>query len=199
MTKIISFPENAAEYSENLVQEIGPDLPGLEQLRIMMERDLRPGMGTTLGIRLTGVNPGHVLFEATPDARLYNPIGTVHGGFAATILDFACGYAVLSMMEPGQAFSTLDLQVAYHKGITGNTGLVRAEGRIVTFGRRAAFTKAELADTRGRILASASSSLLVMDTGKRDLENRRGSIVVEQPGEARAQKKNRPGRQEKRR
>lgn len=173
MTKVISFPENAAEYSENLVQEIGPGLPGLEQLRIMMEKDIRPGMGTTMGIRLTGVSPGHILFEATPDVRLYNPIGTVHGGFAATILDFACGYAVLSMMRPGQGFSTLDLQVAYHKGITGNTGLVRAEGKIVTFGRRAAFTKATLADTRGRLLASASSSLLVMEAGKQDLEKHR--------------------------
>jgi uncharacterized protein (TIGR00369 family) len=159
---IPSYRQTTAENSLNLIQEIGLHLSGLEQLRIMMENDRRPGMAKTMDIKLTTVNPGHVVFEAMPDARMYNPVGTVHGGFAATILDFACGYPVLAMMQPGQGFSTLDLHVSYHRKITQNTGLVRAEGKLINIGRRAAFTKAELTDKQGKLLASATSSLLVM-------------------------------------
>ena len=146
----------------NLLYEIGAHLSGLEQLRVMMESDRRPGIGETLNIRLIEVDDGRVVFEATPDIHVYNPLGTVHGGFAATMLDFACGYAVLSKMLPGQKFSTLEIKVAYHKPMTKDTGPVRAEGKIITFGRRAAFTEASLADMDGRLYASATSSLIVL-------------------------------------
>ncbi len=146
----------------NLLHEIGNHLTGLEQLKVMMTNDLRPGIGETLDIRLIEVEEGLVVLEATPGVHLYNPIGTVHGGFAATMLDFACGYAVLSKLTPGMSFSTLELKVAYHKAITKDTGPVRAEGTIVTMGRRAAFTEARLVDVHGRLYASATSSLLVV-------------------------------------
>jgi len=146
----------------NLLHEIGSPLTGLEQLKVMMTNDLRPGIGKTLDIRLIEVEEGRVVLEATPDLHLYNPIGTVHGGFAATMLDFACGYAVLSKLTPGMSFSTLELKMAYHKAITKDTGPVRAEGTIVTIGRQAAFTDARLEDVQGRLYASATSSLLVM-------------------------------------
>ena len=147
----------------NLLHEIGNHLTGLEQLKIMMTNDLRPGIGKTLDIRLIEVEEGRVVLEATPDVHLYNPIGTVHGGFAATMLDFACGYAVLSKLTPGMGFSTLELKVAYHKAITKDTGPIRAEGTIVTMGRRAAFTDARLVDVHGCLYASATSSLLVIN------------------------------------
>lgn len=146
----------------NLLHEIGPQLSGLEQLRAMLEADRRPGMGESLDIRLTEVDDGRAVFEATPDVHLYNPLGTVHGGFAATILDFACGYAVLSKLAPGQSFSTLELKVAYHRPMTRDTGRVRSEGKIVTFGRRAAFTEARLTDLAGKLYASATSSLIIL-------------------------------------
>ena len=146
----------------NLLHEIGAHLSGLEQLRVMMESDRRPGIGETLNIRLIEVDDGRVVFEATPDIHVYNPLGTVHGGFAATMLDFACGYAVLSKMLPGQSFSTLEIKVAYHKPMTKDTGPVRAEGKIITFGRRAAFTEATLTDLDGRLYASATSSLIIL-------------------------------------
>lgn len=146
----------------NLLHEIGPHLTGLEQLKAMLETDRRPGIGETLDIRLIEVEDGRVVFEATPDIHLYNPLGTVHGGFAATMLDFACGYAVLSKMVPGQSFSTLEIKVAYHKAMTKETGPVRAEGKIVTFGRRAAYTEARLTDRDGKLYASATSSLIVL-------------------------------------
>ena len=146
----------------NLLHEIGPHLSGLEQLKAMLEADRRPGLGETLDIRLVEVDDGRVVFEATPDIHLYNPLGTVHGGFAATMLDFACGYAVLSKMVPGQSFSTLEIKVAYHKAMTKDTGPVRAEGQIITFGRRAAFTEARLTDLDGKLYATATSSLIML-------------------------------------
>lgn len=148
----------------NLLHEIGPHLSGLEQLKAMLEADRRPGIGETLDIRLAEVDDGRVVFEATPDIHLYNPLGTVHGGFAATMLDFACGYAVLSKTVPGQSFSTLELKVAYHRAMTRDTGPVRAEGKVVSFGRRVAFTEARLTDQEGKLYASATSSLIVLST-----------------------------------
>ena len=145
----------------NLLHEICGHLSRLEQLKVMMAEDLRPGIGEALGICFVEAEEGRAVLEATPDVHLYNPIGTVHGGFAATMLDFACGYAVLSKLTPGMSFSTLEMKVAYHKAITKDTGPVRAEVTIVTMGRRAAFTDARLADVHGRLCASATSSLLV--------------------------------------
>jgi uncharacterized protein (TIGR00369 family) len=139
-----------------------PPLTGLEQLRAIASGRMRVGMGDTLGFFLTTIEPGRVVFEATPDRRVYNPIGTVHGGYAATLLDSACGCAVQSRLEAGQGFTTLELKVAYHKAMTERTGKVFAEGKVVSFGRRAAFVEATLKDAEGRLYASATSTLLVM-------------------------------------
>ena len=148
-------------YEMNLLHELGPDLTGLEQLRAMLASGRRSCFADTLNIALVEADDGRVVLEATPDLHLYNSIGTVHGGFAATMLDYACGYAVLSKLKPGQNFSTLELKVNYHKAISKDTGPVRAEGKILSFGRRAAFSEARLSDRGGKLLASASSCLLV--------------------------------------
>ncbi len=146
----------------NLLDEIGPDLPGIEQLRRMMETGRRAGMAETLDIHLVEVEEGRVVFEAIPGVQHYNPMGTVHGGFAATVLDFACGYAGLSKLRAGQGFSTLEIKVAYHRAMTSSTGTIRCEGKVVQMGRRAAFTEARLTDGKGDLLASATSSLVIL-------------------------------------
>jgi len=135
---------------------------GLEQLRGMLEGRDRPGIGLTLGFKLVELEAGRVVFAGTPGRNVYNPIGTVHGGYAATLLDSACGCAVHSSLAAGQGYTTLELKVAYHKAISEETGEVFAEGRVVTVGRRAAFAEATLKDTSGRLLASATSTLLVI-------------------------------------
>jgi uncharacterized protein (TIGR00369 family) len=128
----------------------------------MMETGRRAGMADTLDIHLVEVEEGRAVFEAVPGIQHYNPIGTVHGGFAATVLDFACGYAVLSKLRAGQGFSTLEIKVAYHRAITSSTGTLRGEGRVVQMGRRAAFTEARLTNRKGDLLASATSSLVLL-------------------------------------
>jgi uncharacterized protein (TIGR00369 family) len=147
----------------SLADTIAPGLTGLEQLRAVVAAGGIAPIGETLRFALVEVEAGRVVFEATPGRHAYNPIGTVHGGYAATLLDSACGCAVHSQLTAAQAYTTLELKVAYHKAMTETTGLVRAEGRVITLGRRAAFAEATLKDTAGRLYASATSTLLVMD------------------------------------
>lgn len=146
----------------SLAQETAPDGSGLEQLRAMLSSGRGPGIARTMGFTLVEVEEGRAVFEGSPSEAVYNPIGTVHGGYAATLLDSACGIAVHSRCAPGQGYTTLELKVAYHKAMTARTGAVRAEGKVVTFGRRAAFAEARLTDAAGVLYASATSSLLVM-------------------------------------
>ncbi len=137
-------------------------ISGIEQLRDMMARDAQPPIGRTLNFSLVEVEEGRAVFEGHPDGSVYNPIGSVHGGYAATLLDSACGIATHSRLAPGQGYTTLELKVAYHRAMTSETGAVRAEGVVTSFGRRVAFAEARLTDAAGRLLASATSTLLVI-------------------------------------
>lgn len=148
----------------DVLRELGrADLTGLEQLRALMASGKRPGISESLDFALIEVDAGRALFAGVPGQHAYNPIGMVHGGYAATLLDSACGCAVHSQLRAGQAYTTLELKVAYHKAVTSQTGLLRAEGRVLTMGRRAAFAEATLTDASGRLHASATSTLLVID------------------------------------
>jgi uncharacterized protein (TIGR00369 family) len=139
-------------------------LSGLEQLRRYMGENAEPiGIGATLGFKMVELEEGRAVFEGTPGRHLYNPLGTVHGGYAATLLDSAVGCAIHSSLKAGQGFTTLELKVAYHKAMTEHTGPVRAEGRVVQLGRRAGFAEGRLTDASGRLYATATSTLLVME------------------------------------
>jgi uncharacterized protein (TIGR00369 family) len=135
---------------------------GLEQVLDLIARDAQPPIGRTLGIDLIEASEGRAVFAGTPGERHYNPMGGVHGGYAATLLDSACGIAVNTMLRPGQGYTTLELKVSYLRGMTRDTGPVRAEGRVIRIGSRAAFAEADIKDAQGRILATATSTLLVM-------------------------------------
>ena len=147
----------------SLVNEVGSGLDGLSQLRALIASGRKPGILVALDFEFVEVEAGKAVFAGRPGEHAYNPIGTVHGGYAATLLDSACGCAVHSRLEASQAYTTLELKVAYHKPITKDTGLLRAEGHLLSFGRRAAFAEAKLTDARGKLYASATSTLLVFD------------------------------------
>ena len=121
----------------------------------------KPGILVSLDFELVEVDFGKAIFAGRPGEHAYNPLGTVHGGYAATLLDSACGCAVHSRLTERQAYTTLELKVSYHKAMTKNTGLVRAEGSVLSLGRRAAFAEARLIDAEGRLYASATSTLLI--------------------------------------
>jgi uncharacterized protein (TIGR00369 family) len=148
----------------SLVDDVGGTaLDGLSQLRALMASGRKPGILVALDFDFVEVEAGKAVFAGIPGEHAYNPIGTVHGGYAATLLDSACGCAVHSRLAAAQGYTTLELKVAYHKPITKDTGLLRAEGRVLSLGRRAAFAEARLIDTRDKLYASATSTLLVFD------------------------------------
>lgn len=136
-------------------------LDGLAQLRAMFDAGHTVPIADTLGFRMVTAEKGFVAFEGEPGLKVYNPIGTVHGGYAATLLDSACGCAVHSQLDATQAYTTLELKVSYHRPMTEATGTVRAEGKVLSSGRRAAFAEARLIDADGKLYASATSTLLV--------------------------------------
>jgi uncharacterized protein (TIGR00369 family) len=136
---------------------------GLEQLRQMIAAGRRPGIAVSLDFALVQVERGHAVFEGTPGLHAYNPIGMVHGGYAATLLDSACGCAVHASLSATQTYTTLELKVAFHKAMTTSTGAVRASGRVVSLGRRVAFAEATLTDAAGKLYASATSTLLIIE------------------------------------
>ena len=139
-----------------------PELSGLEQLRAaFFGKEEFTGIGGTLGMRPVLVEEGRMVFEGVPDKRVYNPIGTVSGGYAATMLDSAMACAVNSRLAAGQACTTLEFKIAFHRPMTTQSGPVRAEGVVVSLGRRAAFAEGKLTDKDGKLCASATSTLIV--------------------------------------
>ena len=147
----------------SMVTDIGVGLSGLEQLRAFMESGKRPGIGDSLDFDLVEVGDGLAVFAGVPGPHAYNPMGIVHGGYFATLLDSACGCAAHSKLSAQQAYTTLELKIAFHKPMTVQTGRVRAEGSIVSIGRRVAFAQAHLIDANGTLYATATSTLLVME------------------------------------
>jgi uncharacterized protein (TIGR00369 family) len=106
---------------------------------------------------------GVVVLHSVPGFRHYNPIGSVHGGYAATLLDSAMGLAVHTALPPGSGYTTLEFKVSFIKGMTKDSGTVRTEGRTLNVGRRAATAEARITDSKGRLLAHATTTCLVFE------------------------------------
>ena len=120
-----------------------------------------PPMSEVLGVHLAEVENGRVVFEGLPEFRYYNPIGTVHGGFAATLLDSALGCAVFSTLAKGDGWTTLELKFNLVRPMTKDTGPVRAEGRIVHRGRTVATAEGDLKDSAGKLYAHATTTTMI--------------------------------------
>lgn len=120
-----------------------------------------PPMADTLGFRLVAVEKGRAIFEGTPQPRHYNPIGVVHGGFAMTLLDSALGCSVHTMLDKGEAYTTLEIKVNLVRPLTSDTGPVRAEGRILHRGRTVGTAEGEIKDADGRLYAHATTTCMI--------------------------------------
>jgi len=144
----------------NISHELA-DLDGHDQLAALMAANRHPPIGETLEFYLVELERGRVVFEGSPSRKVFNLIGSVHGGYAATLLDSACGCAVHSSLPAGQGYTTLELKLAYHRALDEASGPVRAEGKLVSLGRRVGFSEAKLIDASGRLCASATSTLLI--------------------------------------
>ena len=144
------------------------ELDGLTYLRGMMNGEYpAPPFAATLDMTLTSVEPGRVEFGIVPAEYPYNPIGSVHGGVMATLLDSAAGCAVHSRLAAGTLYTSLDLTVKFLRPLTTRTGQVRCVGEVVQLGRRTALAQSQLLDADDRVLAHAISSLLIFQADDR--------------------------------
>lgn len=137
-------------------------MSGLEFLQAWIDGRLpSPPIGQVFDFDAVAVEKGRVLFAGIPDARFYNPIGTVHGGWAATLLDSCMACAVHSTLEPGQGYTTLEIKINYVRAMTDRTGRVEAEGKVVHAGKQVATAEGWLRDAQGRIVAHGSTTCMV--------------------------------------
>lgn len=135
---------------------------GLDFLHGMIEgRRPHPPMCKTLGFHLVDVANGRAVFEGIPQYEHYNPIGSVHGGFAATLLDSALGCAIFSTMRVGETWTTLELTLNLVRPLTEATGPVRAEGRVIHRGRAVATSEGDLKDRTGKLYAHATTTCMI--------------------------------------
>jgi uncharacterized protein (TIGR00369 family) len=139
-------------------------LSGLDFLqRIVDGTAPPPPIGATMGFQLAEVAPGYALFTMTPEFRHYNPIGSVHGGVACTLLDSCMSCAVQTHLAKGQGYTTLELKVNLVRPITAATGPIRAEGRSLHFGRRSGTAEGKILDAKGTLLAHGVTTCLVFE------------------------------------
>lgn len=136
-------------------------LDGLTVLRRILAGELpAPPIAEVLPFRLAEVGEGQAVFEGRPDARLYNPMGAVHGGFAMTLLDSAMTCAVMTALAAGEGCTTVETKVNFVRPLMPSTGPVRAEGRLVHAGTRVATAEGRLVDAAGRLYAHGTSTCL---------------------------------------
>lgn len=140
------------------------ELPGLEAIRRIAAGELPPPpIAELLDFAIDLVEPGRVVFAFTPAEWMYNPIGSVHGGVAATLLDSSLGCAIHTTLAAGQRYTTSDLQVRYVRPLSAGAGRVLAEGQVVHTGRRLATAEGRLyAEADGKLFAHATTSCLIL-------------------------------------
>jgi len=140
-------------------------LSGLEVMQAMLRGELPyPPISRTLDFIIVEVGPGSAVFQGTPCAAHYNPLGSVHGGWFATLLDSALGCAVHTTMPPGRAYTTAELHMNLVRAITDKVPRVRAEGRVIHSGRQLATAEARLVGPDGTLYAHGSTTCLVFET-----------------------------------
>lgn len=144
--------------------EQGRELPGIEYLRAIADgRIPPPPIAALLGFAPVEIEPGRVVFAAEPAEYHYNPIGVVHGGVAATLLDSAMGSAVHSLLPAGAGYTTLEVKVNYVRPMTRDTGRVLAEATVVHRGGRTATAEGRVvAEESGKLLAHATTTCLIL-------------------------------------
>jgi uncharacterized protein (TIGR00369 family) len=148
-------------------------MSGLDILRGMIAGTVPvPPFAATTSIWLVTAENGKVIFEGEPKPAFYNPLGSIHGGWTAGIMDSVMACAVHSTLEPGEAYTTLEFKLHFCRPILPSTGIVRAEGIVLSRGRRAATSEGKLYDSSGKLLAHGTESCMIFSmTAKADSGN----------------------------
>jgi uncharacterized protein (TIGR00369 family) len=137
------------------------ELSGLDFLRNLVYSGDQSPMATLFEMRVVEADPGRVVVTAEPSAKFYNPMQRVHGGFAATVLDTALGCAVMTKLDVGVGYGTVNLSINYVRKIDADTGLLRAEAHVLHPGRTMLTAEGKLVDQAGKLYAHATGTFLV--------------------------------------
>ena len=153
----------AAEAGYGVVPiELARTLDGLELFEgLLAGRYPAPPIMRTLGFSLLEVEAGRVVFGYTPVFDHYNPLGSVHGGVAATLLDSVMGCCIHTMLKAGTGYTTVEIKVNYVRAMTDRTGPVRAEGKVINVGSRIGTSEGRLTDASGKLLAHGTTTCLI--------------------------------------
>ena len=137
-------------------------MKGIDYLQAMIDGEIPPPpIIALMDMTLVSAEEGTVAFTCEPNESHYNPIGTVHGGFVCTVLDSVAGCAVQSTLAAGLGYTSLEIKVNYLRGVSAASGTLTAVGRVVKPGSRVAFAEGVVTDSEGRVVATATSTLLV--------------------------------------
>jgi uncharacterized protein (TIGR00369 family) len=139
------------------------ELSGLEFLRRLIAEKRRVPIGETLGFHIAEVDEGRAVIEAEAGPWAYNPIGSVHGGWYAAVLDAPLGVALHTLLPRGVGYTTLEMKVNLVRPVRPDTGVLRAVGTVVHRGKRTAITEARLEDAQGRLYAYATSTCMILE------------------------------------
>jgi len=146
-----------------LLSKNAVSMPGAAFLRAIAERKLPPPpIASLLGFEIAEVGEGRVVFAVEPQEYHYNPIGMVHGGLAATLLDSAMGCAVHSLLPEGRGYTTLEIKVNYVRPLKRDTGRVQAIAKVVHRGGKIATAEGSIVDAAGKLYAHATSTCLLI-------------------------------------
>ena len=144
-------------------------MTGLQVMQALIAGKLpAPPITQTLTFWLAEVGEGYAVFEGDTGPHLLNPLGTIHGGWALTLIDSATGCAGHTLLPPETSYGTVETKVNFTRPIRHDTGRVRAEGRIVSRGRQIMTGEARLLDAEGRLLAHGTSTLIVLNGKSED-------------------------------
>jgi len=143
--------------------EAGRGLSGLEFLQRVVAGELpRPPIAALMNFELVELSEGRAVFAVEPKEYHYNPIGVVHGGLAATLLDSAMGCAIHSTLPAGAGYTTLEIKVNFVRPMTAETGRVRAEAKLIHLGGRTATAEGRVIDEAGKLYAHATTTCLIL-------------------------------------
>jgi uncharacterized protein (TIGR00369 family) len=141
------------------------EMSGLEFVRGLADGTLPLNMmAQTLGYDITEAEQGRVVVTADPKQIHLNPAGTVHGGLAATMLDSSMGLAIHSTLDRGIGSTTLEFKISFLRPITLQTGPIRAEGTVISRGRRVSTAEGRVTDREGRLLVHGTTTCLIFET-----------------------------------
>ncbi len=139
-------------------------LTGMELFAAIFAGDIPPApIGLTLDFVPIHMEPGSAVFQGRPQRKHYNPLGSVHGGWFATLLDSAVGCAVHTLLPAGKGFTTLELKVNMVRALSDSVPLVRAEGKVIHQGRQVATAEGRIVGPDGKLYAHATTTCLIFD------------------------------------